>query len=159
VKGTRIEKEIYHLEIPASGGALDEVGSGADVVDDRPLDPRDHQVSSFRVHLRRKQKANRNLIKNHIHTSHHHCAAVIEGMGGIEPAHLVLDSLDAVEDDGAVAALHVVEAVEDGVEPRAAKQRHLHEPAPARRRARHLRSLEAHLAGGGRRRRRRPGFS
>lgn len=67
--------------------------------------------------------------------------------------HLVLDPLEAVEDDGAVSALDVVEAVEDGVEPRAAEQRHLHERTPALRHARQLGSPEAvHPAGGGGRR-------
>jgi hypothetical protein len=93
-------------------------------------------------------------IETNIHTWHHHKG----GARGRRPrarggergaAHLVLDSLDAVEDDGAVSALDVVEAVEGGVEPRAANERRLHERAPARRRAGDPRSLEAHLAGGG----------
>lgn len=38
---------------------------------------------------------------------------------------LVLDALDAVEDDGAVASLDVEEAVEGGVHGGAAEERHL----------------------------------
>jgi len=146
-----IEKETYHLEVAASGGALDEVGSGADVVDNRSLDPRDQQVSSFWVHLGRRTKCKSvtHPVKPRSHTSRRHCAAATEG-GAPRWPHLVLDPLEAAEDDGAVAALDVVEAVEDSVEPRAAEHRHLHERAPALRRARQLGSLEAvHLAGGG----------
>lgn len=66
--------------------------------------------------------------------------------------YLVLDALEAVEDDGAVASLDVVEAIEGGVDGGAAQQPHLHQPPRGRRRrrARHLRALEVHLAGGGR---------
>ena len=41
----------YHLEIPAPGGALDEVGSRVDIVDDGPLEPGDDDVSPLRVDL------------------------------------------------------------------------------------------------------------
>ena len=106
-------------------------------------------------------------VKTTLHTSRRHSAAATEG-GAARWPHLVLDTLEAVEDDGAVAALDVVEAVEGGVETRAAEHRQLHERAPALRGARQLGSLEAvHLAGEGglarvlsswgRRRRRRTG--
>lgn len=86
------EKETYHLEVAASGGALDEVGSGADVVDDRPLDPRDHQVSSFGVHLRRRTKCTQwesgnPPSQNRTHKSRRYCAAATEGS---EPRWLTL---------------------------------------------------------------------
>lgn len=78
--------------------------------------------------------------------------------------YLVLDSLDAVEDDGAVATLDVVEAVDGGVHGRAAEHHQLDERARAGRghrdpasaldvhRAARDRGLRGGGGGGGRRR-------
>lgn len=60
---------------------------------------------------------------------------------------LVLDPLEAVEDDGPVASLDVVEGLVAEVERGAAEQPELDQRAHARRRARHPRALEVHLAG------------
>lgn len=80
--------------------------------------------------------------------------------------YLVLDSLDAVEDDGAVATLDVVEAVDGGVHGRAAEHHQLDERARAGRGHRDPASaLDVHraarargLRGGGGGGRRRLGF-
>lgn len=77
-------------------------------------------------------------------------AAVVDDSG-----YLVLDTLEAVEEDGPVAALDVLEGLVAEVECGAAQQPELDQRARARQRARHPRTLEIHLA----RRRRRPGFS
>lgn len=90
----------HHLQVAASRGALDDVRLGPHIVDDRPLEPRHHEVRALRIHL-----------PAGVSVAAPAEAAVPRGGTTASKAHRVLDAHQPVEDDGSVAALHVEDAV------------------------------------------------